>query len=244
MKQNKGMYKYFTSLSMLYMTIKLITVLLIYKVIVVFGFSATASTLVMPFWFFLGDIITEVYGYKAARRLIWAAIFCQCIFALVCAGMIKLDSPIFWTGQAAYDQVLGKLPKVAFASSLAIMCGAFINAYALAKWKILLKGKYFWARSLGASSIGELIFTALAYLIEFSGIVPIPALVQLMMISFVVKLILGPLLVIPAMIITSILKKLEGIDVYDYCTNFNPFKLDIGDNQALPPENNIVVMPS
>lgn len=241
MKLNQSNYKHLTLLSMLYMTIKLITVLLIYKVIVIGYFSATASTLIMPFWFFLGDVITEVYGYEITRQLIWIAIFCQFVFALVCAEMIRLPSPAMWAHQAAYDQVLGKLPRVAFASFLAIVCGAFINAYALAKWKILYKGKSFWKRSLGSSAIGEIIFTMIAYLIEFAGVVPTLNLMQLMAISVGVKLILSPFLVIPATLIASALKKSEGIDVYDHHTDFNPFKLTVSNAQEQTPLDSNVV---
>jgi uncharacterized integral membrane protein (TIGR00697 family) len=107
----------------------------------------------MPLWFVLGDVIAEVYGYKAARHVIWMAIICQFIFALSCAILISFDSPDGWANQGAYNQVLGKLPRVAFASFFAIVSGAFINAYAISKWKILLHGKYFWLRSLGASAV-------------------------------------------------------------------------------------------
>lgn len=225
-------YKCLTALSMLYMTVKLITIVLIYKVILIGPFSATASTLIMPFWFFIGDIIAEVYGYKISRHVIWMTLIFQFIFAFACFVMIKLNSPITWLHQEAYDQVLGKLPRVAFASFLAITFGAFINAYILTKWKILLKGKHFWLRSLGASMIGEAIFTFIAYVTEFLGIVSLSTLIQLMTISLVAKLIMGPLLVIPASIIARIIKKIEGVDAYDYSTNFNPFKISISDDPA------------
>jgi uncharacterized integral membrane protein (TIGR00697 family) len=169
-------YKYLTFLSMLFMTIKLITVVLIYKIITIGPFSASASTLVIPIWFVMGDIIAEVYGYKIARRIIFIAIICQFIFAFVCGGLISLHAPFGWAHQQAYDQVLGKLPRVAFASFLAIMTGAIINVYAISKWKILLRGKYFWLRSLGASVIGELVFTVIAYSTEFFDVVPLPEL--------------------------------------------------------------------
>ncbi|WP_028389226.1 queuosine precursor transporter [Legionella fairfieldensis] len=224
----KQQYKYLTLISMLYMTFKLTTILLIYKIINIGSISFTASTLVMPFWFFLGTIITETYGYRVSRHLIWMAIICQFIFAFICTTLIHVHSPI-WVNQAAYDQILGKLPRVAFASFLAIMCGAFINAYVLAKYKILSKGKSFWLRGLKSSAIGELVFTIIAYLTEFVGIMPIHDLIKLMIISFLVKIVLSPLLILPCIKITKWLKKAEDIDIYDYKTNFNPFKLKLND---------------
>lgn len=198
----KRQYKYLTSLSMFYMTIKLTTIVLIYKIITIGPFSASASTLVMPLWFVVGDVIAEVYGYKVARQIIWMAILCQFVFAFACTGLIAFQSPSGWLHQEAYDQVLGKLPRVALASFLAILCGAFINAYAISKWKILLRGKYFWLRSLGASAVGELIFTIVAYLTEFLGVVPLANLLHLMIISYVIKLIFNPILVIPSLLLT------------------------------------------
>ena len=227
--QQKSQYKYITFLSMLYMTIKLTTVVLIYKIISVGPFSASASTLVMPLWFVMGDVIAEVYGYKIARQIIWIAIICQFIFAFACAGLIALPASSGWTHKEAYDQVLGKLPRVAIASFLAIVSGAFINAYAISKWKILLFGKYFWLRSLGASAVGELVFTIVAYLTEFLGVVPISILLHLMIASYVIKLILNPILVVPSLFVVSALKKMEGVDIYDFGTNFNPFKMNIDD---------------
>lgn len=223
-------YKCLTILTMLYMTVKLMTVVLIYKIILLGPLSATASTLIMPFWFFLGDIIAEVYGYKVSRHVIWMTLLCQFVFAFVCFGMTQLNSPPTWLYQEAYDQVFGKLPRVAVASFLAITFGAFLNAYILSKWKILLKGKYFWLRSLGASTIGEAIFTMIAYLTEFLGVVPLSTLIQLMTISFVVKILMGPILVIPASILARIIKKIEGVDAYDYSTNFNPFKMSLSND--------------
>lgn len=216
---------------MLYMTIKLTTVVLIYKIISIGSFSASASTLVMPFWFVMGDIITEVYGYKVAREMIWIAIICQFLFAFFCTGLVSLNAPLGWSHQEAYDQVLGKLPRVTLASFFAIIAGAFVNAYTISKWKIFLHGKHFWLRSLAASSVGELFFTMVAYFTEFIGIVPISKLLHLMIISYVIKLILNPILVIPSSFAAFILKKLEGIDTYDIGVNFNPFKLSLADDK-------------
>jgi len=216
-------YKHLTILSMLYMTIKLITLVLIYKILTIGPLYASASTLIIPFWFFLGDVITEVYGYQVTRRLIWIALICQFVFAFISAGFVGLPSPTAWPQQEAYSQVLGKLPRVAIASFLAIVIGAFLNAYILTKWKILLRGKYFWLRCLGATAIGELIFTIVAFITEFWGVTSNSNLIHLMAISYSVKLLAGPILIIPVSFVAAWLKKSEGIDVYEYDINFNPF---------------------
>lgn len=239
----KQQYKYLTLLAMLFMTIKLTTILLIYKIIHLGPLSFTASTLVMPCWFFLGIIITETYGYPVMRHLIWMTIICQSLFAIVCTILIHVPSPD-WINQAAYDQILGKLPRITMASSTAIMCGAFINSYATAKYKILSKGKRFWLRSLKASFIGELVFTVIAYLMEFVGIIPFQNVIKLMAISFAVKILLSPVLVIPVVLITKRLKQSEGIDIYDIGTNFSPFKLNLNEKvDAEVEKSNVVTFP-
>ncbi len=226
-------FKYLNPLSMLYMTIKLMTAVLIYKIISIGSFSASASTIIMPLWFVIGDIITEVYGYKLAKQLIWIAIIFQFLFAFACSGLINLNAPMGWPHQDAYNQVLGKLPRVALASFMAIVSGAFINAYIISKWKIILCGKYFWLRSLGASAAGELFFTIIAYTTEFGGILPFQKLIHLIIISYVIKLILNPILIIPSSFLVFLLKKYENIDKYDVGVNFNPFMIDTNSNHSI-----------
>lgn len=220
--QAKEQYKCLTLLAMLYMTIKLIMLILIYKVITIGPFLLPASTFEMPLWFMIGDIIAEVYGIKIAKNIIWMAIFCQFIFAFSASGLSSLHSPD-WINQKAYNQVIGNLPRVAVSSFLAIASSAFINAYAISKWKILLKGQYFWLRSLGASAIGELVFTIVAYASEFWGVATLSTLGHLIILGYLFKIAINSILVIPAMSITFILKKLEGVDIYDYGIKFNPF---------------------
>lgn len=217
-------YKYLLPLAMLYMTIKVTTVFMIYKIVTIGTFSASASTLIIPLWFFVGDIIAEVYGYKIARNILWIAIVCQFAFAFICGAFAHIASPNVLLNQIAYEEILSKLPRVAVASFLAILLGGIFNAYAINKWKILLKGKYFWLRSLGASSIGELIFVICAYLVEFMGMTSATNILHLIIIAYVVKLIINPILVIPVAIITSIIKKHENIPTYDCATEENLFQ--------------------
>lgn len=233
MEKGRQQYQYLTLIAMLYMTIKLSTILLIYKVITIGSISFTASTLIMPFWFFLGTLVAETYGYRVARHLIWMAILCQFMFALMVTLLVHVHSPD-WVNQAAYDQIFGRLPRVTLASFLAILCGAFANAYSLAKYKLLLRGNSFWLRSLKSSAIGELVFTIIAYLTEFTGILPMSHILQLMAVSFLVKLALSVVLVVPCVVISHWLKQVEGVDIYDYHTNFNPFSLGL--NEPIRPD--------
>lgn len=217
-------FKCLIPLAMFYMMVKLITILLIYKIVIIGSISTTAATLIIPLWFLTGDIIAEVYGYEISKKVIWSAIIFQFIFAFTCFLFIKLPSPATWIFQDAYNHVLGNLPRVAFASFLAIILGATLNAYAISKWKILLKGEFFWIRSLGASIIGEAIFTFLAFSVEFFGLLPLKTALGLMAVSFLTKAIINPLLVIPCSLVAKVIKKIEGIELYEFDVEFNPFK--------------------
>ncbi len=220
-------YKALTFLSMIYITLILAADVLIYKIVHLGSFTLTVGSLVTPFWFVMTDIIAEVYGYQVARRLIWSGIACGFLFTMICVTLIQLPSPEMWPHQPAYDQVLGKLWRVFIGSVLGVMIGAFINSYLITKWKILVKGKYFWLRSVGSSATGQLVFTAITLLYDLSGLLPFHQITQLILISFAIKLILTTLFAIPSTIIVYYLKKLENIDIYDYKTNFNPFKLEL-----------------
>ena len=210
---------------MLYLTIKLTTVVLIYKIVAIGQFYATASTLLIPLWFFLGNVITEGYGYQVTKRLIWISLLCQFIFAFACAGLVTLHSPPNWPNQEAYVQLLSKLPRVAMASFIAIVAGAFLNAYAITKWKILLNGKYFWLRCIGATAVGEIIFTLISIITEYWGVTPASNIAHLIVVSYCTKLLADPILILPAALLAMWIKKSEQINTSDDNTNFNPFSL-------------------
>lgn len=221
----QNQYRAYTLLSMLYITLVLSANVLIYKIVQVGSVTFTVGSLVTPFWFVLTDIIAEVYGFKMAKRLIWSGMICACLFAIVCYVLIHFTSPPGWPHQHSYDQVLGKLPRIFLGSVAGVMIGAFLNSYLITKWKILTNGKYFWLRSSGSSICGQLIFTMITIISDTLGILSYPIIFSLIGISMMIKLIVTPVLAILASVVVYYLKKSEGVDVYDYDTNFNPFKL-------------------
>jgi len=189
------------------MMLKLTTTLMIYKIINIFGINISVSTLIIPIWFLTGDIITELYGYKIARYVIWLALILQFIFAVICGLFAYIPSANHvLNNQNAYQEILGGIPRVAVASFIGTITGAVFNAYIINKWRILLKGKYFGLRSIGASSLGELVFTICVYTIEFVGKTNIYNVLSLLIVSYTVKLIMNPVFVIPFAIITRYLK--------------------------------------
>ena len=223
----ESQYKALTFLSMIYITLILAADVLIYKIVHLGSLTLTVGSLVTPFWFVMTDIVAEVYGYQMARRLIWSGIACGFLFTVICVTLIHFPSPETWPNQPAYDQVLGKLTRVFIGSVAGVIVGAFTNTYLITKWKILVHGKYFWLRSVCSSATGQLAFTVVTLLYDLFGVLPLYQVAQLILISFTIKLILALLCASPSSIIVYYLKKLENIDIYDYKTNFNPFKLEL-----------------
>lgn len=223
----KPQLKYFNFLCMLYITGLLAAVVVVYKVVSIGPLTISEGTLIFPITYFFGDIIAEVYGYELSRSLIWYSLICEIIFTFIVSHIIKLPPPPYWQHQAEYDFVLGNIMQVALANTIAVPTGAFLNAYAITKWKVLLKGRYFWIRSLASTAIGELAFCIIASPIVFIGMLSSNQVFTIVVSTYVIKLIFAVVSIFPANVIQYILKKAEGIDIYDTNTNFNPFKLEI-----------------
>jgi uncharacterized integral membrane protein (TIGR00697 family) len=192
---------------MLYVTVKLIAILLLYRMVTVFGVTAAASTLIIPLWFLIGDCITEIYGHHTARKLVYMAALCQLLFGVLTWAFNFLDSADIGINQHSYIQVFNNLPRGAFASVAAIIAGGLINSWILSRWQAVLCGKYFIIRSLGASMIGELIFTICVYVMSFYGSTSYIMIIKLIWISYVIKIAVNLILSIPIAIIVDKIKQ-------------------------------------
>ncbi len=217
--------KAFSFLAMIYAIIIVTSTSLVYKIVKVGPLVITAGALLSPVWYFLSDVIAEVYGYQLSKKLIWAGLVCEGIFVTICATLIHLPSPAYWQHQAAYNQVLGNLPRVYIGSISGTLIAAFVNPFLVAKWKILMRGKYFWIRSIGSSAFSLFLFTTTTNLVDLLGVIPPLDIAKAITLSASIKVMMIPLLVIPASILASFLKRFEGINVYDYNARFNPFSL-------------------
>src|SRR3990167_984951 len=153
-------YRYLTLLSMLYGAILQISVLLDYKFISIGSMVASSSTFVISITFFLTDVIAEVYGYQRAKSVIFSGVISLLCFSLIGFVLQKLPTPDEYHQYAqAYHVILNLLFRAGISNAIAIVIGALFNIYYVSKWKVILKGKYFWLRSLISSAIGEAIYT-------------------------------------------------------------------------------------
>ena len=218
-------YKALITLSMLYMSIMLCNAVLTNRYIGTDAFFILGGTLTSPFVFILDDIIAEIYGYKITRTVILTGFCAQTLFVIICQMMLWAPSPHFFTEQHAYSQVLGSsLFRINFSGFIAYILANLANSYILSRWKILLKGRYFWLRSLGSSIFSEALYSFVAIIMMEFASIPLKNILQLCAISFLIKVLYSTVFAGPATLLVNYLKKSTGIDVYDFPKQFTPFK--------------------
>jgi queuosine precursor transporter len=184
-----------------------------------------AAVLFFPFAYIFGDILTEVYGYSRARRVIWAG-FAGLGFAAVMASVVVALPPApFWENQEAYEIAFGITWRIALASMIGYWCGEFANSFVMAKMKLLTRGRWLWTRTIGSTLVGQGVDSALFYPLAFygAGIIPNEMLPAVMLAQFVGKVTVEVLFTPVTYLIVGFLKRAENEDYYDRTTNFNPF---------------------
>ena len=186
-----------------------------------------AGVLFFPISYVFGDILTEVYGYARARRVIWAGFAGLAFASLMAAVVVALPPAPFWENQKAYEIAFGQAPRIAAASMLAYFCGEFVNSFVLAKMKLLTAGKWLWTRTIGSTIVGEAVDSALFYPLAFynSGIIPNDKLPAIMLAQFVLKVAVEIVFTPVTYKIVGALKRVECEDYYDRNTRFTPFTL-------------------
>jgi uncharacterized integral membrane protein (TIGR00697 family) len=182
-----------------------------------------AAILVFPLSYIFGDVLTEVYGYRVARRVIWLGFACNLIFVFfVWIGQL-LPPAEFWDAQAAYERILGYVPRILGASILGYLVGEFANSFVLARMKILTRGRWLWSRTIGSTIVGEGLDSAVFLTLAFIGT---PDFVPIRIVyHWLAKTVIEAVLTPATYAIVNWLKKKEGVDTYDYQTKYNPFMI-------------------
>jgi uncharacterized integral membrane protein (TIGR00697 family) len=186
-----------------------------------------AGVLFFPISYVFGDILTEVYGYARARRVIWCGFGALAFASVMAAIVVALPPAPFWEHQGAYDIAFGSTWRIVGASMVAYFCGEFVNSFVLAKMKIATRGRWLWSRTIGSTIAGEAVDSALFYPLAFygSGIIPNDKLPLVMFMQFVLKVGVEVLFTPVTYKIVGALKKAENEDYYDRDTDFTPFTL-------------------
>jgi uncharacterized integral membrane protein (TIGR00697 family) len=223
---NKKKYSYwFIVLVAIFVTCLITANIIAVKIINVFGLILPAAIIVFPVSYIVGDVLTEVYGYKQARKVIWLGFFCNLIAVVAIWLGLILPAASFWDGEEAYSRILGYTPRLLLASFIAYLVGEFANSFILAKMKIATQGRWLWMRTIGSTLVGQgfdsIVFITLAFL----GIMPLGALLITIVTQWLVKSTYEAIATPLTYLIVGFLKKKEGVDVYDHGTRFNPLSM-------------------
>jgi uncharacterized integral membrane protein (TIGR00697 family) len=192
------------------------------KLIVVGGLLMPAGIIIFPMSYICSDVLTEVYGYRQTRRVIWLGFFCNLLTVVaIWVGQI-LPPASFWDGQLAYERILGYTPRLLVSSFLAYLVGEFTNAFVLAKMKIATKGRWLWMRTIGSTLLGQSLDSLVFVTLAFLGTIPLSHMATAIITQWLVKtgyeVVATPL----TYAVVTYLKRQEGVDVYDDATHFNP----------------------
>jgi queuosine precursor transporter len=218
-----GSYRYFDLITGLFVAVLLISNIASSKIVEIWKFTFDGGTILFPLSYIFGDILTEVYGYKKGRRVIWIGFFCALLMSFT-LGLIGLIRPAGgWEYQEAYMAILGQTPRIVTASLIAYFAGEFSNSYVLAKMKILTRGKWLFTRTIGSTIVGEGIDTVIFVVIAFLGVYSNRMVLLIIISNYIFKVSLEAILTPVTYKIVGFLKRAEGVDYFDYGTNFNPF---------------------
>ena len=225
---HRRLFKYYDLVMALFVTILLCSnVIGAAKVCTVWGFTFGAGVLFFPISYIFNDVLTEVYGYARARKVVWAG-FGAIIFASFMSWVVvTLPPAIGWNDQRAYETVFGQTPRIVFASLTAFFAGEFANSYVLAKMKILTSGKHLWSRTIGSTIVGEGVDSLVFYPLAFLGVWEQKLVVTVMISNYIIKVLWEAVVTPVTYQVVGFLKRAEQEDHYDFDTDFTPFSIEV-----------------
>ena len=224
----KRLYKYYDLVMALFVTILLCSnVIGAAKVATVWGFTFGAGVLFFPISYIFNDVLTEVYGYARARKVVWAG-FGALIFASFMSWVVVALPPASgWNDQRAYEAVFGQTPRIVFASLTAFFVGEFANSYVLAKMKVKTSGRHLWMRTIGSTIVGEGVDSLVFYPVAFLGFWETDLVMRVMVSNYVIKVLWEAIVTPVTYQVVGFLKRAEQEDYYDRETNFTPFSIEV-----------------
>jgi uncharacterized integral membrane protein (TIGR00697 family) len=215
---------WFTAIVALFVTTLVVSNVIAVKLFEVGGLVLPAGVVIFPLSYIVGDVLTEVYGYARARRVIWLGFACNLLAVVAIWVAIVLPPAGFWApNQAAYETVLGFTPRLLAASFAAYLVGEFANAAVLARMKVVTHGRYLWTRTIGSTLVGEGLDSAVFITLAFAGVMPPAALLPTIATQWLAKTGYEVLATPLTYAVVNWLKRVERVDVYDRTTPLNPF---------------------
>lgn len=193
------------------------------KIVDLGPFTFDGGTLLFPLSYIFGDILTEVYGYARARRVIWLGFLSAGLMAGTLALVGALPPARGWTSQEAFDAVLGQTPRIILGSLVGYWAGEFSNSVILATMKVATRGRWLWTRTVGSTLVGQALDSVVFLLVAFGGTLPLPTLTAVLLSNYVFKCSVEILFTPATYAVVRFLKRSESTDHYDVGTRFNPF---------------------
>ncbi len=226
-----GRSRWLPVITALFVTSLIVANLIAVKLIQAGPLILPAAVIIFPLSYIFGDVLTEVYGYGRARRVIWTGFACNLLAVLVMQASIRIPAAPFWTlgsldgavSNQAYEALLGYTPRLLAASFAAYLVGEFLNAFVLARMKIMTAGRFLWMRTIGSTVLGQLADSAIFITAAFWGAIPPPVLATMIVTQWLVKSAYEAVFTPVTYLVVGFLKRAEGCDVYDRHTRFNPF---------------------
>jgi len=227
-------YRWYPLVVAVFVTSLIVSNIIAVKLVTLFGLTLPSAILLFPVAYICGDVLTEVYGYAAARRAIWIGFGCNlvAVTAIVLGG--RLPPSPYWTAgvypspeqaQQAYEAILGFAPRLLAASFVAYLAGEFLNAYVMARMKMASGGRRLWMRTIGSTLVGQGADSVVFLTLAFTGILPPPALVVAVFSQWLIKcayeIVATPL----TYFVVNQLKRSEQLDTFDRATDFSPLHL-------------------
>jgi uncharacterized integral membrane protein (TIGR00697 family) len=222
---NNPSYRFFDILVAIFVAVLLISNIASVKILTIWKFTLDGGTILFPLSYIFGDILTEVYGFRRSRRVIWLGFFSALLMSLVLYMVQILPAAADWTNQGAYESILGFVPRIVLASLVAYFMGEFTNSIILSLLKIKTKGRFLWARTIFSTIIGQGIDTIIFCMIAFYGIYPGYVLWAIILSNYIFKCLVEILFTPITYKIVKFLKQKEKVDTFDYGVKYNPFGL-------------------
>lgn len=216
-------FKYLDIITAAFAVILLLSNIASTKLSTIGSFTFDAGLILFPLAYIFGDILTEVYGYARARRVIWIGFGANLLMVAIFYIVGVLPPATDWPLQESYMNILGPVPRIVLGSLAAYLVGEFANSYVLAKMKVKAKGKGFGKRAIGSTIVGQALDTTIFLLIAFAGILPWPVIWILWYTNYIFKVLLEVVLLPITSRVVRYIKTEEAVDALDTRTNFSPF---------------------
>lgn len=218
-------FKFLTLFLTLNITFQLISDAAAGKIILFCGYGVSVASVFFPITYIISDVLTEVYGYAIARKVLWYTLLSSITAGIAYTIVVAIPAAPFFENEEAYSSVFGIVPRVLIGGWLAVFAGDISNNYILAKLKILTRGKYLWVRTISSTIVGQGVNTVFFYVIALSGVLPSHQLLQGILAGWIMKTMIEIIMTPVTYKVVGMLKKAEGVDHYDRDTDFNPFRI-------------------